>query len=51
MMQEENGYDFILNEGGGGGLLMANDAFDITEDVLKRLNAEEVPVMAQDSLN
>ncbi|MFT5999830.1 MAG: Skp family chaperone for outer membrane protein [Neolewinella sp.] len=50
-MQEENGYDFILNEGGGGGLLMASDAYDITEDVLKRLNAEEGDaVMAKDSL-
>jgi Skp family chaperone for outer membrane proteins len=50
-MQEENGYDFILNEGGGGGLLMAKDAFDITEDVLKRLNAEESEtVMAKDSV-
>jgi Skp family chaperone for outer membrane proteins len=49
-MKEENGYDFILNEGGGGGLLMANDAFDITDDVLVRLNAEESAVMGKDSL-
>ena len=50
-MQEENGYDFILNEGGGGGLLMGNDAFDITMDVLKRLNAEEDEAgMAKDSV-
>ena len=50
-LQEENGYDFILNEGGGGGLLMGKDAFDITEDVLVRLNAEEGDaVMAKDSV-
>jgi Skp family chaperone for outer membrane proteins len=50
-MKEENGYDFILNEGGGGGLLIGNDAFDITDDVLKRLNTEEgEPEMAKDTL-
>ncbi len=49
-IQEEKGYDFIFNEGGGGGLLMAKDAFDITDDVLVRLNAAEKPMMAKDSV-
>lgn len=38
-IQAEKGYDFILNEGGGSGVLVANDAFDITPEVLTRLNA------------
>lgn len=46
-IQEEKGYDFILNEGGGGGLLMGKDAFDITRDVLERLNAEESSTMME----
>ncbi len=40
-LRAENGYDFIFNEGGGG-LLMAADAHDITPLVLERLNAAEV---------
>lgn len=38
-IQAEKGYDFILNEGGGSGVLIANDKFDITPLVLERLNA------------
>lgn len=49
-LQEEKGYDYIFNEGGAGGLLMAKDAFDITDEVLGRLNAADEPVMAKDSV-
>jgi Skp family chaperone for outer membrane proteins len=40
-IQKEKGYDYILNEGGGGGVLVARDSYDITPEVLKRLNALE----------
>lgn len=40
-IQEEKGYDYILNEGGGSGVLLGNDKFDITDMVLERLNASE----------
>ncbi|MEM1357423.1 MAG: OmpH family outer membrane protein [Bacteroidota bacterium] len=49
-LREEKGYDFILNEGGGSGLLMANDAYDITNLVLERLNADDASGMDQDSV-
>jgi len=50
-IQEEEGYDYILNEGGGSGVLVARDAFDITPRVLERLNAEETATtMASDTL-
>lgn len=48
-MMEENGYDYILNEGGGGGVLLGNDAYDITPAVLEKLNASG-SVMSADSL-
>lgn len=48
-MMEENGYDYILNEGGGGGVLLANDTYDITPAVLAKLNASG-SVMQADSL-
>lgn len=48
-IQEEKGYDYILNEGGGSGVLVARDAFDITEEVLVRLNAVEA-TMPKDSV-
>lgn len=48
-IQVEKGYDYILNEGGGSGVLVARDAFDITEEVLARLNAVET-TMAKDSV-
>jgi len=50
-LREENGYDFILNEGGGSAVLIANDAYDITPLVLERLNAAASPVMEQDSVS
>lgn len=38
-IQEERGYDYILNEGGGSGVLLGRDEYDITADVLAKLNA------------
>jgi len=37
-IQDEAGYDYILNYGSGTGVLMVNDVFDITDEVLTRLN-------------
>lgn len=37
-IQDENNYDYILNYGAGTGVLMVNDALDITDDVSERLN-------------
>lgn len=48
-MMAENDYDYILNEGLSGGVLLGNDAFDITEKVLAKLNASG-PVMEGDSI-
>ena len=39
-LQEENGYDFILNQGQNSAVLITNDSYDITDLVLARLNAE-----------
>ncbi len=49
-LQETKGYDYIFSEGGASGLLMGKDAFDITNEVLERLNATEEPMMAKDSV-
>lgn len=49
-LKAENNYDFIFNQGGGSGLLMSNEAYDITNLVLERLNAEDSPVMPKDSV-
>jgi outer membrane protein len=38
-VQDEFGYDYILSYGSGTGVLMANDAHDITAEVSKRINA------------
>jgi Skp family chaperone for outer membrane proteins len=48
-IQKEKGYDYILNEGGGGGVLVTRDSYDITPEVLKRLNALEEGI-AKDSI-
>ncbi len=37
-LQEEKGYDFILNQGQNSAVLITNDAYDITNLVLERLN-------------
>ena len=37
-LQAENGYDYIMNKGAGSGVLITNDAYDITPLVLERLN-------------
>ena len=39
-LQDENGYDFILNQGQNSAVLITNDTYDITDLVLDRLNAE-----------
>ncbi|CAH1001692.1 hypothetical protein LEM8419_02598 [Neolewinella maritima] len=44
-LQEENKYDFILNQGQNSAVLITNDAYDITPLVLERLN-----VAVQDSV-
>jgi Skp family chaperone for outer membrane proteins len=49
-IQEEKGYDYILNEGGGSAVLVANDSYDITDVVLERLNASESVTMEKDSV-
>ena len=36
----ENGYDFILTGGEGGSVLYGDEVADITDDILKRLNAD-----------
>ena len=38
-LQDENGYDFILNQGQNSAVLITNDTYDITNLVLERLNA------------
>ncbi len=38
-IQEENHYDYILNQGQNSAVLITNDAYDITPMVLERLNA------------
>lgn len=37
---EEKGYDYILNYSTAGAIFYGNEAFDVTNDVLLRLNAE-----------
>ncbi|SER35816.1 periplasmic chaperone for outer membrane proteins Skp [Neolewinella agarilytica] len=49
-IQEEKGYDYILNEGGGSAVLVANDSYDITDVVLERLNASASVTMEKDSV-
>lgn len=39
-IQEEEGYDFILSYVEGGSILLASEKYDITDRVLKELNAE-----------
>lgn len=40
-LQAEKGYDYILSYGQGTAVLMVNDALDISDEVLSRLNAKE----------
>jgi Skp family chaperone for outer membrane proteins len=37
-VQADFGYDYILNYGGNSGVAMVNDAYDITAEVVKRIN-------------
>lgn len=48
-IKNRDGYDFILNAAEGGSVLSANEKYDITEEVIKMLNAEEAGGMAPDS--
>lgn len=38
-LKTENGYDYVLNQSAGSGVLVTNPEFDITPLVLERLNA------------
>lgn len=40
-LRKEKGYDYILNYAPGSGVLMVNDALDITAEVLSRLNQKK----------
>lgn len=40
-LRREKGYDFILSYGPGTGVLMVNDALDVTNDVLEKLNEKK----------
>lgn len=43
-LQEERGYDYVLSYGGGtNGVLAVNDAYDLTAEVLTRMNAGPAP--------
>ncbi|PHI21024.1 hypothetical protein CEQ90_04895 [Lewinellaceae bacterium SD302] len=48
-LKEEKGYDYILNQGPGTGVLISDDSHDITQLVLDRLNAAPDPVMDEAS--
>ncbi len=39
-IQQEEGYDFILQYGGGGGVLAVNPSYDLTSQILTRMNAK-----------
>ena len=46
-LQAERGYDFVLSYGGGtAGVLAVNDAYDITPEVVTRMNAGPAPAAA-----
>lgn len=42
-LRKEKGYDYILNYGPGTGVLMVDEAHDITALVLEKLNQKSVP--------
>lgn len=39
-LKDENGYDYVLSYGSGSGVLMVNEALDITNKVVELLNAK-----------
>ena len=46
-LQDERGYDFVLTYGGGTNAVLAvNDAYDITREVVTRMNAGPTPVVS-----
>jgi len=48
-IKNRDGYDFILNAAEGGSVLSANEKYDITEEVIKMLNAEGTGDMKPDT--
>lgn len=42
-LQQEGGYDFILSSGAGSAVLASNPSFDLTEQILARMNAAPQP--------
>lgn len=40
-MRDDFGYDYILSYGPGTGVIMVNDAYDVSAELLRRLNALE----------
>lgn len=48
-LQAEKGYDYILNQGAGSGVLITNDTYDITDLVLQRLNAAGEDVLSEEA--
>lgn len=48
-IKTRDGYDFILNAAEGGSVLAANEKYDITNEVIKMLNAEGTGSAAPDT--
>ena len=46
---EEAGYDYILSYSKDGSILYANDALDITQEVVKGMNSSGVKIKSTDS--
>lgn len=42
-LKDENGYNYVLSYGSGSGVLMVNEALDITQKVVDLLNAKRPP--------
>jgi outer membrane protein len=49
-LKEKEGYDFIFSYVEGGSILVADPKFDITDQVLKELNAEGASAVPADTL-
>lgn len=50
-IKEKEGYDFILSYVAGGPILIADEKYDITEQVLKQLNDSKDEVVPADTTN
>jgi outer membrane protein len=42
-LRTENSYDYVLSYGSGSGVLMVNEALDITQKLVDLLNAKRPP--------